>query len=221
MLAEQMNTIENMVEFVPGLLYWKNKRNLFQCGSHEFAELMGLSSKDDILGVSDFDLFPTDEAQQYQAQDTMVLQGHEKKFINISTSSKHGRIFCITHKRPLCINDQIVGVIGHTDYFTKDLYPALIVALNHIKPDPTVSNTSSFKGRSYADIYFTPREISVLSCYLRGYTAKQIASLLHLSAKTIESHIANIKIKLHCEKRSDIYDKAFEIGFIELLFHQA
>lgn len=44
----------------------------------------------------------------------------------------------------------------------------------------------------------TPREISVLKCFLQGKVAKKIALGLRISPKTVEFHLSNIKEKLNC-----------------------
>ncbi len=48
------------------------------------------------------------------------------------------------------------------------------------------------------NIEFTKREIEIISCLVRGKGVKSMASLLSLSARTIETHISNIKCKIGC-----------------------
>ncbi|MBN9413113.1 MAG: hypothetical protein J0H12_04235 [Candidatus Paracaedimonas acanthamoebae] len=67
------------------------------------------------------------------------------------------------------------------------------------------------------DIYFTPREIDVISCLIHGRVVKTIASYLSISAKTVETHIWNIMGKLKCNSQESIRDfieKTNEISFI-------
>ena len=75
------------------------------------------------------------------------------------------------------------------------------------------------KSYSYANAMFTPHEIQVLKHFLHGKTAKEIGHALSISAKTSEFHLANIKIKLNCHKRSEIYQAAINYGFIDWLFN--
>jgi DNA-binding CsgD family transcriptional regulator len=70
----------------------------------------------------------------------------------------------------------------------------------------------------YGPFRFTEREAEVLKHRLQGKTAKEIGSLLCLSAKTVEFHLAKIKGKLQCFRRSDLYRAALAYGFIELIF---
>ena len=45
----------------------------------------------------------------------------------------------------------------------------------------------------------TPRETEVLQSIAQGYTNRQIAELLYLSARTVETYQANVRSKLHID----------------------
>ncbi len=57
------------------------------------------------------------------------------------------------------------------------------------------------------------RECTCLFYLLRGKTAADIAKLLFISKRTVETHIENIRTKLNCRNKSEIFDKIFELGF--------
>lgn len=61
------------------------------------------------------------------------------------------------------------------------------------------------------------REVECLIFVLRGKTAKKIGILLNISAKTVEEYISSAKNKLGCYSRSELFDKAFEIGLFSLV----
>jgi DNA-binding NarL/FixJ family response regulator len=50
----------------------------------------------------------------------------------------------------------------------------------------------------------TPREREVLQLIARGYMYKEIASRLHLSVKTVESHVSNVLKKLQLSTRHEL-----------------
>ena len=50
----------------------------------------------------------------------------------------------------------------------------------------------------------TPREHDVLLLLARGYTYKEIAGRLHLSVKTIETHVSNVLRKLQLSNRNEL-----------------
>ncbi len=57
----------------------------------------------------------------------------------------------------------------------------------------------------------TNKEHECLKLYLDGMITTEIASNLSLSPRTIEKHISNIKGKLLCTSRSEVYSKAFKM----------
>lgn len=50
----------------------------------------------------------------------------------------------------------------------------------------------------------TKRESECANYFCKGYTTKEIAILLNISPRTIETHLDNIKIKLNIKKKSDL-----------------
>lgn len=61
----------------------------------------------------------------------------------------------------------------------------------------------------------TNREIDVMRLIVHGYTNRQIAELLNLSRRTVESHRANIMGKLQVNSRVELMRYAEESGFLE------
>lgn len=70
----------------------------------------------------------------------------------------------------------------------------------------------------YGSIVFSKREAQVVKHFLNGKSAKEIGLRLELSAKTVEFHLASIKEKCDCHKRSDLFKAAISEGFISLMF---
>jgi two-component system response regulator NreC len=61
----------------------------------------------------------------------------------------------------------------------------------------------------------TPREIEVLRLIARGHTNRQIAGLLTLSVRTVESHRANLMDKLNLHSRVELVRYAAQHGLLE------
>ena len=47
-----------------------------------------------------------------------------------------------------------------------------------------------------------------------GHTSREIARELFLSPRTVESHVANILLKLDCRSRADAARRASELGLL-------
>ena len=62
----------------------------------------------------------------------------------------------------------------------------------------------------------TPREREVLQLIAEGYTNKQIAEILNLSIKTIQTHRANLMNKLDLHDRGELIKYAIQKKIIEI-----
>jgi DNA-binding NarL/FixJ family response regulator len=64
-------------------------------------------------------------------------------------------------------------------------------------------------------IPLTPREEEVVKLIAEAFTNAQIASILHLSEKTVESHRANVLRKLGMRDRVELVRYAIRRGLVE------
>jgi two-component system, NarL family, response regulator NreC len=61
----------------------------------------------------------------------------------------------------------------------------------------------------------SPRELEVLRLVAQGHTNRQIAEMLHLSVRTVESHRANLMDKLGLSSPAQLVRYAIEHGLLE------
>lgn len=66
----------------------------------------------------------------------------------------------------------------------------------------------------YHEVYLTDREVECLNWNVRTKSAVETSKILHISRKTVERHIDNIKKKLHLEKQSQLISFAIEQGLV-------
>jgi DNA-binding NarL/FixJ family response regulator len=71
------------------------------------------------------------------------------------------------------------------------------------------------EGRSEPDSPLTPRELEVVKLIAEAFTNKQIAETLRLSEKTVESHRANVLMKLGMRDRVELVRYAIRRGLVE------
>ncbi|MDE2762958.1 MAG: response regulator transcription factor [Gemmatimonadota bacterium] len=60
----------------------------------------------------------------------------------------------------------------------------------------------------------SPRELTVINLYARGFTASEIGSQIFLSPKTVEGYLARARNKLGLSRRRDIVRFALEAGLM-------
>jgi len=60
------------------------------------------------------------------------------------------------------------------------------------------------------------REIEVLELIVQGYSAREVAEHLSLSARTVERHLDNVRSKLRARNRPHLVRQAIELGEIRI-----
>lgn len=103
---------------------------------------------------------------------------------------------------------------ANKDLFTR-LYASRVIA------DDWLENTLKFESINYIDKYsflaelykyqFTPREIECLPLLIKGYTSKQIAEFLHISYRTVEDYVNNIKDKMNVTTKNELVSLLTEL----------
>lgn len=96
---------------------------------------------------------------------------------------------------------------------------ALILELHKGNPNFTLPINDAVKRRpKFVRMDITGREKQVLKLLAEGYTVKQIASLLTLSVKTVETHKFNLMRKLDIHNRTELICYAVGHGIIAMGF---
>lgn len=73
--------------------------------------------------------------------------------------------------------------------------------------------------KSFRNVYFTIREIDIMSCFIHNRTGQNIASFLSIASRTASAHIYNIRTKLGYIPKNKIVDWVEESGKLQYLKH--
>ena len=181
--------------------------------NEEVASTLGFTSIKAAIGTSVFDVadHPTDAAKVRQ-NDIEILQRKRIHLFDEEVLHKNDLLNFISIKAPILNSDShVLGIfgcsilIGHQP-IAKSLMTLTDLGLLNIK-DTNVENNLA-QGMKVDNTFITKKEVAVLQYMIRGKTAKQIASILHLSHRTIEHRIENIKNKFGVKSRSELIDIA-------------
>lgn len=71
--------------------------------------------------------------------------------------------------------------------------------------------------KSFRNVYFTIREIDIMSCFIHNRTGQNIASFLSIASRTAGAHIYNIRTKLGYIPKNKIVDWVEESGKLQYL----
>ncbi len=115
--------------------------------------------------------------------------------------------------------EDVISVIraGAGGYVTKSIAPAdLVTAIRTVRDGDAVFSPrlagfvlDAFRGRLAAPFdpeldQLTAREREVLRHIARGYSYKEVALSLHLSARTVETHVSSVLRKLQLSSRHEL-----------------
>ena len=180
-------------------VYWLDKDNhILDFNDTQFQmmkDLIGIKSRQELIGKYLLDYLPSDIGKIFVDENKLVMQTRcAHQFFNIVKYKEKNAIILLTIKTPLYDeNGQIAGVFGISQHLAIHSFESVIKE------------------------FLTKREYECLFLLLKGKTAQEIATELHLSRRSIESYISHTKTKLDCKTKSELIHKVYEIGLSILM----
>jgi DNA-binding CsgD family transcriptional regulator len=183
------NNIENILETTTISAYWKDKNGVYLGVNHTFLNISDMRSLSDVVGKKDRDLPWIDHAPILEMNDRGIMRSGKPNTMIEQVKFYGGGGSFLSHKTPLTdAKGKVIGIFGLSCFFDNDGMEE--------KTD------------------LTSRQIECLLLLVKGMTMKQIAFHLKLSVRTVEHYIESIKIKLNCDKKSDLIMKALKMKII-------
>ncbi|MEB3279710.1 MAG: PAS domain S-box protein [Lyngbya sp.] len=121
-LEENQILLRSVLDCIPQTVFWKDRNGVFLGCNHQLAMDAGLSSTNEIVGKTDFDMPWKEEAQLYRSDDEQVMASGQTKLNIEEPITKAGSIsgWLRTHKMPLRNADgEIIGVVGTYEDITE------------------------------------------------------------------------------------------------------
>ena len=113
----KLATYQTVLDLMPQRVFWKTKDSVYLGCNQAFAHDANLSSPKNIVGVTDFDIFPA-QAELYRSDDanTMTTRQHLIGSEEPQTHQNGNTIWLRTSKRPIISkDDNVIGVVGTYD----------------------------------------------------------------------------------------------------------
>lgn len=106
---------------MPGCIYWKNQAGIYQGCSNYMLHEAGLEAESDLIGKTDYDLFPKKLAHSLRQNDLQVMKnGRSLITEEIIDLPKKGKMTFVVAKIPLKdTNGKITGIIGNSVNITQ------------------------------------------------------------------------------------------------------
>lgn len=217
-------SFEGLINSLPGIIWFKNQELNYIASSQQLNEFVGFPVKDYIIGKNDYQLPWEQFAKVYQDGNKKIIStGKSIIFLHPMQMFNSQQIIILTQKSPVYDESQkIVGVNGTVSVVATLECFQNILKLNQYDYSVTGKNKNYDPiqyelSNDFSQFDLSKRETICLFYLIRGKTAKEIAEIIYLSKRTVEKHIDNIRLKLHCNTKSEIIAKAIDAGFVYLI----
>lgn len=179
---------------LPGFVFYKTLHSVYIGCNQAMSDLVGLCHPQNIAGKIDAELFDNDKlVAQYLTDDAITLREGSLTMLEL-TQDKNGKSLTVLTTKQV--------------YYDEACNPAGIIVQASIVPQKITHNFFARKKVIQAYKGLTVKESEVVYYLMQGYTAKNIATILTCSYRTIEKHIENIKTKLALSSKKAILDYA-------------
>ncbi|QLH41729.1 MAG: PAS domain-containing protein [Coxiellaceae bacterium] len=207
------------------MLVWKKDLNsVYLSANNNCAKLFGFKNTLDIVGTTDFEIRSkfVELAPVFQECDKQVILASKPlRLLEIlKCNGDEWKIFLVTKVPLLNEINKPVGTIGHTiDVTVAFIKIGIFLSKrpSNRKTNRLLQQSSYVIGEKNNAVNLTPRQSECLFHILRGKTTKNIAKLLHLSPRTVEEHIAELKYKFGCKSKAELIDTAIANGFLNVV----
>ncbi len=104
--------LSNLIDSIPDLIFYKNTDGVYLGCNKAFSEFAGKTAAE-LIGKTDFDLFPQEIAAFFREQDRIMMQERSSRHNEEWVSYPDGRqVLLDTLKTPFMAADRVLGLIG-------------------------------------------------------------------------------------------------------------
>jgi PAS domain S-box-containing protein len=121
-LRKQETLLRLVLDTIPQSVFWKDRNSIYLGSNLNFAAAAGLPAPEYLVGKSDYDFWPREQADIFVETDRRVMQGHEPLLgIIESIPQADGTVvWAETNKAPLYdVQGNVIGVLGTSENITK------------------------------------------------------------------------------------------------------
>lgn len=220
---EVLHQFASKLDHLPISIFQSDLNQQFLYVSQTAKKLWGFPYRD--LGGRNYDEIKcaaAELADVFQAEDKLVIQRKRPlRIIAFAGYAQNDFQMVFGEKIPFIENGKVGGVIGQFSSVTNhSAFRSAMLLFTNDQKIALVKNSPQFSyiiDDQIEDYSITERQMEVLFYLLRGKTSKEIGKLLHLSQRTIESHIIQLKNTFDCDTKSELIEKAIMLGLVQYL----
>ena len=110
-MADKADLLQNFLDSSDTVIYLKDEQGRFLMVNRRAAEMFKVS-KEEVIGKTDYDFFPKEDADMFRANDRKVIETGTAMNFKSSISSPDGQITVIDHKFPVSVEGSPNAVGG-------------------------------------------------------------------------------------------------------------
>ena len=114
-LAEERNRLRTLIDNIPDRIYAKDTQGHFTLANTATLKKYGFNSMKELLGKTDFDLIPSERAQQYyETEQEMFRTGQQQTSIETAWENLDGKTIALLTTKVLFSDEQgkLLGLVG-------------------------------------------------------------------------------------------------------------
>jgi DNA-binding CsgD family transcriptional regulator len=219
------NFENSLLNQVPGLLACVDENCRFTYMNDSAVATFGFINKNEAIGTTmeNIRCKAAENSKHWANQNNEVFENNTPvKALDIAPYA-HNKILTLITNKPLIQNPQNgqMHVIAHCTEISHALLINISMAIAN--SDKKYRTNNNINQRSYQiskkfdKKKLSVRELECLFYLIRGKILPDIAIILGLSKRTVESYVVSIKNKFHCNSKSELVEAAIENNFINFI----
>lgn len=221
----EVNTIikQEWIDQMPGIFGIVDLKSNFLMFNQKCFKMTGHKNFDSIMHSSYCDMRckAAELHDKFCLTDRMVIKHNKSIGIFGCYHYTNGWRILLGEKYPL--RDPSGNIIAVAQYF-RDITNANLIDISRFfkitgeQPAKVVRQQIDYIiEENFPETSLSEKQSECLFFLLRGSSIKEIAKVLNLSPRTVETHIDVIKDKLGCLKKSEVIEKAIALGYMNII----
>lgn len=211
------------VRYQPGFIIWKDINLNYIAINNDTAKLLGHKNADDFIGINDYEVkvnIPDQLRESMRTHTRSIFHENEdRKWLQYVPTTNGVQLMYGTDTIIYNEQHQPMATIISTKEITTTSFLNMGVLL-HKKLRDKILNREYFLfqlANKYKNEFLGRRQSQCLYHLLNGLRTKEIAQQMSVSPRTIETHLERIKFKLGCTTKSQLFEKANELGLFNFI----
>lgn len=161
LLAQKERYQRALIDNFPFMVWLKDVDSRFLAINNAYAQLIGVTYPEEVIGKTDYDYFPKADADSYVIFDHEVMQSGESKVLVESVMHSSGEVnWAEVYKSPVIMDGVVVGTVG----FARDLSE-----FKKLQEDATKSKTEYMALVENLPLIISRYDLNFKCIFVNGY----------------------------------------------------